>query len=80
MANTLTGSADGDSGTPQASAPGTIPKSPAGPAGAGGTTPATASGDADTPSNQKAGSVTLPTLPNYTFTASETSKQEVSRI
>jgi hypothetical protein len=80
MANTLTGTADGDSGAPQASAPGTTPNSPAGPAGAGGTTPATASGNPNTPSNEIVSSVTLPTIPDYTFQASRTSTQEVSQI
>ncbi len=78
--NPLVGIADGDSGAPQASAPGTTPNSPAGPEGAGGTTPNTANGGATDIPPSTSSSVTLPTIPNYTFQASAVSNQEVDRV
>lgn len=77
--NPLVGTADGDSGAPQASAPGTIPKSPAGPAGAGGSTPdAVDTGEVATPIFRP-GPVTLPAIPNYIFSDfSKASTQEVA--
>jgi len=80
VTNPVPGSGDDDSGAPQASAPGTTPNSPAGPAGAGGTTPSTASGSETAPPAGRPSSVTLPTIPNYTFQASAASTQEVDSI
>jgi len=76
--NALIGTADGDSGAPQVGSPGAAPVSPAGPAGAGGTTPSTAGNGAITPPPNAPSPVTLPTIPNYTFDASEASTQEVA--
>jgi hypothetical protein len=82
--NTLTGSANGDSGAPQASAPGTTPKSPAGPAGAGGTTASTATNNASTPppsKPQSSANSTLPPVPTgYQFEASRVSTQQVAPV
>ena len=82
--NTLTGSANGDSGAPQASAPGTTPTSPAAGAGAGGTTASTATNNASTPPPSKPQSSTdskLPPVANgYEFQASSVSTQQVARL
>jgi len=82
--NTLVGTADGDSGAPQASAPGTTPNSPAGPLGAGGTTASTATNNTVTPppSNpQGATSSNLPPTPTgYQFAASSVSTQQVASV
>jgi len=80
--NPLVGTADGDSGAPQVSAPGTTPNSPAGPLGAGGTTPSTATNNSSAPppsvpeSNE---SSTLPPSPTgYQYQASSASTQQVA--
>jgi len=82
--NTLTGSANGDSGAPQASAPGTTPKSPAGPAGAGGTTASTATNNVSTPPASKPESSSSPKIPpsatGYQYQASSVSTQQVAPV
>jgi len=79
VTNPVTGSGNDDSGAPQASAPGITPDSPAGTAGAGGSTPdAVDTGEVATPIFRP-GPVTLPTIANYTFSDfSKASTQEVA--
>ena len=81
--NPLVGTADGDSGAPQASAPGTIPNSPAGPLGAGGTTASTATDNASAPPGapeSNASSVLPPSPTGYQFEASSASNQQVASV
>lgn len=82
--NPLVGTADGDSGAPQASAPGTIPNSPAGPLGAGGTTASTATDNASTPPpsapESNASSVLPPSPAGYQYRASSASTQQVATL